>query len=109
MFWKRMFFFYKIEFERYLFVSDTMNLKMSDLMEDGQLVYHECEQGTWIGQFTEKYQGILYNGTVYLSLSSFAFAHSGRHVNGWRECKIEVNGERVQASELKHYMNFHLE
>jgi len=86
-----------------------MNLKMSDLMSDGQLVYHSSEEGTWIGQFTEKYQGILYNGTVYLSLSSFAFAHSGKHVNGWRECHIEVNGELVQASELKHYMNFHLE
>jgi len=86
-----------------------MNLKMSDLMSDGQLVYHSSEQGTWIGQFTEKYQGILYNGTVYLSLSSFAYAHCGKHVNGWRECKIEVNGELVQASELKHYMNFNLE
>ena len=104
-----MFFFYKIEEMTNGFVSDTMNLKMSDLMTEGQLVYHISEEGTWIGQFTEKYQGILYNGTVYLSLSSFAYAHSGKHVNGWRECKIDVNGELVQASELKHYMSFHLE
>jgi hypothetical protein len=102
-------FFYKIELERKGLVSGTMNLKMTDFMIDGQLVYHISEEGTWIGQYTEKYQGILYNGTVYLSLSSFAFAHTGKYVNGWRECKIEVNGEMVQASELKHVLSFHLE
>jgi hypothetical protein len=86
-----------------------MSIKLGEVLVDGQLVYHTSEQGTWIGQFMEKHQGILYEGTVYLSLSSFAYAHSGRHVNGWRECMFEVDGALVQATEMKHYMNFHME
>jgi hypothetical protein len=84
-----------------------MKIKLGDILSEGQFVYHTNEEGTWIGQYIEKEKGILYNGIVYLSLSSFAQAHSGRTGYGWRECMLEINGEMVQASVMKHFIHYH--
>jgi hypothetical protein len=82
-------------------------MKLSTIFTDEQLVYHTTQKGTWIGQFDASQDAIVYDGAVYKSLCAFASAHSGKHSSGWRECRVEYEGEIVEASELKHLQHFH--
>lgn len=84
-------------------------MKLNEVMCDGQLVIHVGDTGTWMGQYNEKEKGILHDGVVYSTLSAFVYAHTGKRTDGWRECQIEVDGEMVLASTIKHFLRIHHE
>ena len=84
-------------------------MKLSTIFTHEQLIYHMTSNGTWIGQFDEAQDGIVYDGEVYKSLCAFARAHSGKPCSGWKECLVEYEGDIIQAVELKHILNFHKE
>jgi hypothetical protein len=82
-------------------------MKLSTVFTDQQLIYHTNHSGTWIGEFDALKDGIVHDGIVYRSMCAFARAHSGKPCSGWRECRVEYEGEIIEASELKHVMDFH--
>lgn len=82
-------------------------MKLSTVFTHEQLIYHSNQEGTWIGQFDQEQDAIIYDGIMYRSLCAFARAHSGKQCSGWRECRVEFNGEIIEASELKHILHFH--
>jgi len=82
-------------------------MKLSTIFTDEQLVYHTNQEGTWIGQFDAAQDAIVYDGTLYRSMCAFASAHSRKQSSGWRECRVEYEGEIIEASELKHILHFH--
>lgn len=76
------------------------NRDLSKYFTHGQRICHTIGiDRTWIGCYDTSKNAIVFNNTVFKSLSRFAMAHykhegsSRVSANGWAECKCEVEGQ----------------
>ena len=82
---------------------------MAKCFTNGQRIRHTIGiNKTWIGTYDSSKNGIVYDGKLYPSLSSFACAHNLTELtyritntaNGWKECECEVNGKWISTYSL---------
>ena len=76
----------------------------------GQRIRHSCRKTDtepWIGIYDSSKNGIIYDGTLYTSISTFASNHyvverpdRTSQVNGWDECECELDGNWISTFNL---------
>ena len=83
---------------------------MAKCFINGQRIRHSCRKTNtepWIGIYDSSKNGIIYDGTLYTSISTFASNHYATErpertsqVNGWDECECEVDGNWISTFNL---------
>ena len=84
--------------------------RMAKCFINGQRIRHSCRKTDtepWIGIYDSSKDVIIYDGTLYTSISTFASNHYAierpdrtSQVNGWDECECEVDGNWISIFNL---------